>query len=174
MIVRRSTKLIGVFDCGVSCLHYLLRDWDVAAIDDAQIDFGLRGLLLYGTSPANVFCFIEEMCGHDKDSWRFQWNSNPRRRNSKFPALTAKLWKRLIGAPGRNRTCNHRLRRPVLYPVELRARKLFTRQWKASSLELRRSEQSSMTTLATYCIEMDDARSSPLTAQCALPSRWRC
>jgi hypothetical protein len=27
-----------------------------------------------------------------------------------------------IGAPGRNRTCNHRLRRPVLYPVELRAR----------------------------------------------------
>ena len=27
-----------------------------------------------------------------------------------------------VGAPGRNRTCNHRLRRPVLYPVELRAR----------------------------------------------------
>ena len=27
------------------------------------------------------------------------------------------------GAPGRNRTCNHRLRRPVLYPVELRARR---------------------------------------------------
>src|SRR6476469_5210910 len=27
----------------------------------------------------------------------------------------------VIGAPGRNRTCNHRLRRPVLYPVELRA-----------------------------------------------------
>src|SRR5690606_27341432 len=26
------------------------------------------------------------------------------------------------GAPGRTRTCNHRLRRPVLYPVELRAR----------------------------------------------------
>ena len=109
MIVRRSTKLIGVFDCGVSCLHYLLRDWDVAARDDVQIDFGLRGLLLHCTSPANVFCFIEKMCGHDKDSWRFQWNSNPRRRNSKFPALTAKLWKRLIGAPGRNRTCNHRM-----------------------------------------------------------------
>src|SRR5690606_37226671 len=27
----------------------------------------------------------------------------------------------LRGAPGRTRTCNHRLRRPVLYPVELRA-----------------------------------------------------
>lgn len=25
------------------------------------------------------------------------------------------------GAPGRNRTCNRRLRRPVLYPIELRA-----------------------------------------------------
>ena len=25
-----------------------------------------------------------------------------------------------VGAPGRNRTCNRRLRRPVLYPVELR------------------------------------------------------
>src|SRR6266704_2131228 len=28
---------------------------------------------------------------------------------------------RRSGAPGRNRTCNRRLRRPVLYPVELRA-----------------------------------------------------
>jgi hypothetical protein len=28
------------------------------------------------------------------------------------------------GAPDRNRTCNPRLRRPVLYPVELRARAL--------------------------------------------------
>jgi antitoxin component HigA of HigAB toxin-antitoxin module len=26
------------------------------------------------------------------------------------------------GAPGRTRTCNRRLRRPMLYPVELRAR----------------------------------------------------
>ena len=26
-----------------------------------------------------------------------------------------------IGAPGRSRTCDHRLRRPVLYPTELRA-----------------------------------------------------
>jgi hypothetical protein len=26
-----------------------------------------------------------------------------------------------LGAPGRNRTCDPRLRRPVLYPTELRA-----------------------------------------------------
>src|SRR5476649_673593 len=29
---------------------------------------------------------------------------------------------RCLGAPDRNRTCNRRLRRPVLYPVELQAR----------------------------------------------------
>jgi hypothetical protein len=28
----------------------------------------------------------------------------------------------LLGAPGRTRTCNSKLRRLVLYPVELRAR----------------------------------------------------
>ncbi len=28
----------------------------------------------------------------------------------------------MIGAPGRTRTCNRRIRSPVLYPVELRAR----------------------------------------------------
>ena len=36
------------------------------------------------------------------------------------------------GAPGRNRTCNPRLRRPVLYPVELRARMI---RWPFSSDE---------------------------------------
>ena len=32
------------------------------------------------------------------------------------------------GAPGRTRTCNPRLRRPMLYPVELRARRISLRQ----------------------------------------------
>ncbi len=31
-------------------------------------------------------------------------------------------WNVKLRAPGRTRTCNRRLRRPVLYPVELRAR----------------------------------------------------
>ncbi len=30
-------------------------------------------------------------------------------------------WPFVFGTPGRNRTCNPRLRRPVLYPIELRA-----------------------------------------------------
>src|ERR1700755_460451 len=30
-----------------------------------------------------------------------------------------------IGAPDRNRTCNRRLRRPMLYPVELQAQALY-------------------------------------------------
>ena len=41
-----------------------------------------------------------------------------------FPArtITSVEGERGSGAPGRTRTCNPRLRRPMLYPVELRAR----------------------------------------------------
>ena len=35
-----------------------------------------------------------------------------------------------VGAPGRIRTCDPRLRRPMLYPTELRARALFSRSYK--------------------------------------------
>ncbi len=37
-------------------------------------------------------------------------------------AILYRAGTRRIGAPGRTRTCNPRLRRPMLYPVELRAR----------------------------------------------------
>jgi hypothetical protein len=37
-------------------------------------------------------------------------------------ARRGKREQRWTSAPGRARTCNHRLRRPVLYPVELQAR----------------------------------------------------
>jgi hypothetical protein len=30
---------------------------------------------------------------------------------------------RYPGAPGRTRTCNHRIRNPMLYPIELRAQR---------------------------------------------------
>ena len=45
------------------------------------------------------------------------------------PAAPSSAARRTVnGAPGRNRTCNPRLRRPMLYPVELRAlHKLSTR-----------------------------------------------
>ena len=33
------------------------------------------------------------------------------------------------GAHGRTRTCNHRLRRTMLYPVELRARNVWRVEW---------------------------------------------
>ena len=39
------------------------------------------------------------------------------------------------GAPGRNRTCNPRLRRPMLYPIELRAQKLSCRPRLLSDLQ---------------------------------------
>jgi hypothetical protein len=69
--------------------------------------------------------------------WGGRWDSNPRRPESqsgalptelrppssnqtslfrRFPCLTARF-----GAPGRTRTCDPRLRRPMLYPAELRA-----------------------------------------------------
>lgn len=43
-----------------------------------------------------------------------------------FQGLTAllpddSLWPGACGAPGRIRTCNPRIRNPMLYPVELRA-----------------------------------------------------
>ncbi len=37
------------------------------------------------------------------------------------PKPSLNQWPKDFGAPGRTRTCNIRLRRPVLYPVELRA-----------------------------------------------------
>lgn len=59
--------------------------------------------------------------------WGGRRDSNPRRPESQSGALPAELRPPSSvlpprnGAPGRNRTCNRRLRRPVLYPVELRA-----------------------------------------------------
>jgi hypothetical protein len=58
--------------------------------------------------------------------WGGRRGSNPRRPESQSGALPAELRPPSCllstgGAPGRNRTCNRRLRRPVLYPVELRA-----------------------------------------------------
>ncbi len=70
--------------------------------------------------------------GRDAEGWGGRWDSNPRRPESQSGALPAELRppssstftlprEPIDGAPGRTRTCNHRLRRPVLYPVELRA-----------------------------------------------------
>src|SRR5882724_129231 len=57
--------------------------------------------------------------------WGGRRDSNPRRPESQSGALPTELRPPSSdfrgGAPGRNRTCNRRLRRPVLYPVELRA-----------------------------------------------------
>ena len=74
-----------------------------------------------------------------KRRWGGRWGSNPRRPESQSGALPAELRPPLAksnyigktsrrarqpsadGAPGRARTCDPRLRRPVLYPAELRA-----------------------------------------------------
>ncbi len=43
-------------------------------------------------------------------------------RCGRMPALATVGGRRFLGRRGRNRTCNHRIRNPVLYPFELRAR----------------------------------------------------
>ncbi len=63
--------------------------------------------------------------------WGGRWDSNPRRPGSQPGALPAELRPPLsvlstlvapvYGAPGRTRTCNPRIRNPMLFPVELRA-----------------------------------------------------
>ena len=61
-------------------------------------------------------------------SWGGRWDSNPRRPDPQSGALPTELRPPPMpgfGAPGRTRTCNPRLRRPMLYPVELRARRRF-------------------------------------------------
>jgi hypothetical protein len=44
-----------------------------------------------------------------------------RRFQTRSDCVLSRVSRREPGAPDRNRTCNRRLRRPVLYPVELRA-----------------------------------------------------
>ena len=66
-----------------------------------------------------------------RGNWGGRWDSNPRRPGSQPGALPTELRPPKVlaillhqgghGAPGRTRTCNRRLRRPMLYPVELRA-----------------------------------------------------
>jgi hypothetical protein len=54
--------------------------------------------------------------------WGGRRGSNPRQPESQSGTLPTELRPpSIVGAPGRTRTCDHRLRRPVLYPAELRA-----------------------------------------------------
>ena len=49
---------------------------------------------------------------------------------SDLSGLSLHLIARVNGAPGRIRTCDPRLRRPMLYPTELRAHSLCSRSYK--------------------------------------------
>ena len=64
---------------------------------------------------------------HADRGWGGRWDSNPRRPGSQPGALPTELRPPSVphlaaGVPGRTRTCDPRLRRPMLYPTELRAR----------------------------------------------------
>ena len=58
-------------------------------------------------------------------AWGDRWDLNPRQPESQSGTLPTELRPPLnYGTPGRIRTCYPRLRRPMLYPDELRAHKL--------------------------------------------------
>jgi hypothetical protein len=97
------------------------------------------------TGKNHAFCQLRD--GGDTKSqpsqfkWGGRWDSNPRRPESQSGALPTELRPpssypnkpafhpafrdHLRGAPGRTRTCDPRLRRPMLYPAELRAHGLW-------------------------------------------------
>ena len=77
-----------------------------------------------------------------RQNWGGRWGLNPRPLESQSSALPAELRPPLTrhctsnpksGAPGRTRTCNHRLRRPVLCPVELQA--LYCREFRVVGVD---------------------------------------
>ena len=86
--------------------------------------------ILITPSPAQaLLCVDREHPGY----WGGRWGLNPRPPESQSGALPTELRPPLklslsprgtalkTGTPDRNRTCNPRLRRPMLYPIELRA-----------------------------------------------------
>ncbi len=78
--------------------------------------------------------------------WGGRWDSNPRRPESQSGALPTELRPPSVvkmkcrpvgdtyGTPGRTRTCYPRLRRPMLYPDELRAQNPFTGSYHSLAL----------------------------------------
>ena len=66
--------------------------------------------------------------------WGGKWDSNPRQPESQSGTLPTELFPpefEFCGLPGRDRTCDHLLRRQVLYPTELRADRLVSMHvWK--------------------------------------------
>ena len=79
-----------------------------------------------GIDPQSGFCganliSILGACYHAPGKWGGRWGSNPRQQESQSCTLPTELRPPLFGTPGRIRTCYPRLRRPMLYPNELRA-----------------------------------------------------
>ena len=86
------------------------------------------------------FCSLRPSSFHEKSRtaltvrdlfWGGKWDSNPRQPESQSGTLPTELFPpefEFYGLPGRDRTCDHLLRRQVLYPTELRADRLGVQQ----------------------------------------------
>src|SRR5438067_3373914 len=88
---------------------------------------------LCGTERESACDFARRSCGQAElqfalerhgGKWGGRWDSNPQQRGSQprtLPLSYGHHWSLAFGLPGGTRTHNLRLRRPLLYPVELRA-----------------------------------------------------
>ena len=92
-----------------------------------RIQWGGRWGLTEARSPTTEGFLLKLSCWGIQ--WGGRWGLNPRPPESQSGALPTELRpplnRSISGAPDRNRTCNPRLRRPVLYPIELRAQNFY-------------------------------------------------
>ena len=100
----------------------------------------------------------------------YSHRSNMRRADRTTSSRTARLARtRQIGAPDRTRTCYHRLRRPVLYPNELRAPVGSSTKY-STSARSRPRPRSLETTLVSQAEETPRAPFRRAACLCALSS----
>ncbi len=91
-----------------------------------RLELSHQKILVPKTSASTNSATLACVCYFDERyEWGGRWGSNPRQPESQSGALPTELRppQYLLGAPGTTRTCNPRLRRAMLYPVELRALK---------------------------------------------------
>ena len=73
-------------------------------------------------NEAEASFFVQRSRNFIEELWGGKWDSNPRQPESQSGTLPTELFPPSnFGPPDRVRTCDPRLRRPMLYPTELRA-----------------------------------------------------
>ena len=93
---------------------------------------------------------------HNPGLYQLSYTHHKTVKNCSLPVLK-------IGAPDRNRTCNRRLRRPVLYPVELRAPILHEQVSRSAPLKMVGVERFELPTSCSQSRRATRLRYTPIT-----------